>query len=254
MMKRIGKIYQSMLNETAVLVYKKGMSAYLKDNDPDKALKYLFISAYTGYGYAYGEIAIILYREKNEVDNARKWFKKAEASDALFPEAAYEYGMLKHLEDGEWENGLNYLLMAAKEGYAPAYGDIGIIAYLFQDETKEEAFEWFRKAEEADCLYPPAACYYGKLFIFNKDDWKQSIKYLRQAAEGEYAPAYGALGSVYYYWAEDIDEAERWFVKAEESGCLDASDAHTYGMLLIDDRGDIERGNYFLDRSEKEGY
>ena len=70
------------------------MELYLKENNFVAGLKYLFRAASEGYKKAYGEIGIILYREKNEIGSAEEWFMKAEKSDALFSEAAYHYGML----------------------------------------------------------------------------------------------------------------------------------------------------------------
>jgi hypothetical protein len=41
---------------------------------------------------------------------------------------------------------------------------------------------------------------------------------------------------------------------AEEAGCLHAPHAHDYGMLLIEERGDIERGTRYLDKAAEDGY
>ncbi len=69
-------------------------------------LKYLYKAAKAGYKKAYGEIGIILHREKNEADEAEEWFKKTENSDSLSPSAAYEYGMLIYFEKGDIEASL----------------------------------------------------------------------------------------------------------------------------------------------------
>jgi len=66
--------------------------------------------------------------------------------------------------------------------------------------------------------------------------------------------AYGELGSLLYQEKIDIDEAERWFKKAEEAGCLSAPDAYEYGMLLIEERGETERGKRYLDKAADDGY
>ena len=233
-------------------MFNKGISLYLDHDSPDEGLQYLLAVAKSGYKQAYGEIAIILYREKNKAAKAEEWFKKAESSNALFPAAAYEYGMLFYLEKGDWETGLNYLQQSAEQGYEPAYGDIGCILYLFKSEI-ENALEWFARADEADCLYPPAAYYYGLVLETEKEDSAKSIRYFRQAAEGDFELAYGELGSALYF-REEIDEAENWFKKAEEADCLLAPNAHLYGTLLIEKRGDIERGNYYLDKAAEEGF
>jgi len=46
------------------------MQLYLEEENYIAALKYLFRAAKAGYKKAYGEIGIILYREKNETDKA----------------------------------------------------------------------------------------------------------------------------------------------------------------------------------------
>ena len=234
-------------------IYNRGMQLYLEEENYVAGLKYLYKAAKAGYKKAYGEIGIILHREKNEADEAEEWFKKAEKTDSLFPSAAYEYGMLIYFKKGDIESCLNYLFQSAKQGCELAYGDIGTILYLEKNEINE-ALEWFKKAEEADCLFAPAAYYYGLLLVVEKGEWSQSLKYLQKAAREGYEMAYGELGSVLYLEKNEVDEAEKWFKKAEEAGCLHAPHAYDYGMLLIEERGDIERGNRYLDKAAEDGY
>ena len=247
--KRKGTIKQS----SATAAYKRGMDLYLQNNNPTSALKYLLKAAKAGYRKAYGEIGIILNREKNEPDKAEEWFIKAEQTDSLFPAATYEYGMLFYLEKDDWETGLKYLLQSANQGYELAYGDIGIITYLYK-EMIDEAEKWFRKAEASDCLLAPAAYYYGLLLIIDKENWADSLKYFQKSAEEGFELAYGQFGTILYLEKLDFDEAERWFEKAEKAGCLDAPQAHDYGMLLIEERGDTEKGNKYLKLAEEDGY
>jgi len=237
----------------AVDTYKRGMELYLQGNDPVSGLKYLLKAAKAGYRKAYGEIGIILNREQNEPEKAEKWFKKAEKSDSLFPAAAYEYGMLFYLEKGDWETGLKYLLDSANKGYELAYGDIGIITYL-EKEMINEAETWFKRADISDCLFAPAAYYYGLILSIEKGKWGESLKYLQKAAEEGFDLAYGQLGTVLYLEKSEIDEAEKWFKRAEKAGCLLAPHAHDYGMLLIEERGDTERGNLYLEKATEDGY
>jgi len=233
--------------------YEHGVKLYLENDDPESALKYLMNAAKSGYTKAYGEIGIILNREKNVPDKAEEWFTKAEQTDSLFPAAAYEYGMLHYLEKNDWETGLEYLLQSASQGYELAYGDIGIITYL-EKEMIGEAEEWFKKAESADCLLAPAAYYFGLLLFLDKGNWSESMKYFQKSAEEGFELAYGQFGTILYLEKLDFDEAERWFEKAEEAGYLDAPQAHDYGMLLIEVRGQIERGNEYLKMAEENGY
>jgi TPR repeat protein len=241
-------------NQSSVAaVYEYGMELYFQNNDPTSALKYLIKAAKLGYQKAYGEIGIILNRELNEPDKAEKWFIKAEKSDSLFPAARYEYGMLHYLSKEDWETGLTYLLESANQGYELAYGDIGSIVYTYK-ENIDEAEKWFKKAEQSDSLLAPAAYDYGVLLWLGKDSWEESFKYFQKSAEEGFEPAYGQLGTILYLEKLDIDEAEKWFERADKAGCLDAPQAHDYGMLLIEERGEIERGKKYLKMAEEDGY
>ena len=234
-------------------IYRRGIDLYLQQNNAAAALECLLKAAKAGYKAAFGEIGIILYREQNKPTEAETWFEKAEKADSLFPMAAHEYGMLHYLENGNWKKGLGYLFQSAKYGCELAYGDIGIILYLEKGEINK-AEKWFKKAENANCLFAPAAYYYGELLVLEKGEWDQSLKYLRKAAKEGYELAFGQLGSVLYLEKGEIDEAEECFKKAEKADALLAPYAYDYGMLLIEERGDIEGGNFYLDKAAQDGY
>lgn len=159
-----------------VALYELGMNQYLKKGDYLASLKNLKKPAKLGFKKAYGEIGIILYREKIDPEEAEKWFIKAEKEKILDPPAAYEYGMLYYLEKGDWETGLKYLQLSADLGYELAFGDIGAILYLETDKT-DEAEAWFEKAVNADCILAPAAYYYGLLLMLEKNKWNESLIY-----------------------------------------------------------------------------
>ena len=93
-------------------IYQRGMQLYLEEENYVAGLKYLLRAAKAGYKKAYGEIGIIMHRERNDADEAEKWFKKAERADSLFPSAAYEYGMLIYFKKGDIESCLNYLFQS----------------------------------------------------------------------------------------------------------------------------------------------
>jgi len=69
-------------------IYQRGMQLYLEEENYAAGLKYLLRAAKAGHKEAYGEIGIILYREKNWADEAEEWLKKAEETGALSPSAA----------------------------------------------------------------------------------------------------------------------------------------------------------------------
>jgi len=125
--------------------------------------------------------------------------------------------------------------------------------YREKNET-DKAEEWFKKAEKAGSLFPAAAYEYGMLFYLEKGDWKTGLKYLLQSAKQGCELAYGDIGSILYLEKNKINEALEWLKKAEEAGCLFAPHAYDYGMLLIEERGDTERGNRYLDKAAEDGY
>ncbi len=234
-------------------LYEHALDLYLDENKPDEALRILSKLAKAHYKRAYGEIGVILYRERHDVEKAQEWFLKAEKKGALLKEANYEYGMLHYLENGDWESGLKYLLRAAEQGYELAYGDIGAIFYLYESNI-DQAERWFEKAVDAEALLAPAACYYGQLLKFEKDEWERSKKYFKQSAEEGFEPAYEEYASILYLDKIDVDEAEIYFKKADAADCLTAPHAHNYGELLIKERKEFEKGKRYLDLAEADGY
>lgn len=234
-------------------LYEKAIDLYLNENKPDKALRILLKLAKIRYKKAFGEIGVIIYREKHDVDKAEEWFVKAEKAGALLEEATYEYGMLHYLEKNDWETGLSYLFKAAEQGYEPAYGDIGTILYLYKSDIND-AERWFEKAEKIDFLLAPSAFYYGQLLMLERNEWEKSKKYFKQSAEEGFDLAYAEYASILYLDKIDVDEAESYYKKAEERNCLPAPHAYNYGELLIQERNEVERGNKYLDLAEADGY
>ena len=167
--------------------------------------------------------------------------------------ALYRRGIDLYLRQNNASAALECLLKAAKGGYEAAFGEIGIILYLEKGKINK-AEEWFKKAEKANCLFASAAYYYGELLVLEKGEWDQSLKYLRKAAREGYELAFGQLGSVLYLAKDEIDEAEECFKKAEKADALLAPHAYEYGMLLIEERGDVEKGNFYLDKAAQDGY
>jgi len=234
-------------------LYELALDLYLNENKPDDALRILLKLAKVRYKKAFGEIGVIMYRERHDVKNAEKWLVKAEKVGALLEEATYEYGMLHYLEKNDWETGLSYLFKAAEQGYGLAYGDIGAILYLYKKDINE-AERWFEKADKEEVLLAPAAFYYGLLLMLERDEWEKSKNYFKQSAEEGFEPAYAEYASILYLDKIDVDEAEAYFKKAEEKNWLPAPHAYTYGELLIKERNEVERGNRYLDLAKADGY
>ena len=241
------------LSRNNAALYERALDLYLNENKPDEALRILLTLVKASYKKAFGEIGVILYREKHDVDKAEEWLVKAEEAGVLLENATYEYGMLHYLEKGDWETGLSYLFKAAQQGYELAYGDIGTILYIYKSDI-DEAERWFEKAEESEALLAPAAFFYGQLLMLERNEWEKSKKYFKQSAEEGFDLAYAQYASILYLDKIDMDEAETYFKKAEERNCLPAPHAHNYGELLITERNEVERGNRYLDLAEADGY
>lgn len=234
-------------------LFEQALDLYLNKNQHGEALRILFKLAKDGYKKAFGEIGIIIYREKHDLKIAEEWFTKAEKIGALMGAATYEYGMLHYLEKDDWKTGLNYLLKSAEKGFELAYGDIGIILYLYKSDI-DEAEKWFKKAEQEDVLLAPAAFYYGELLFIERGEWEKSKKYFKRSAEEGFEPAFAEYASILYLDKIDVDKAEEFFKMAEKANFLSAPHAHNYGELLIKERNEVERGNKYLDMAAADGY
>ena len=178
--------------------------------------------------------------------NAFELKKLADKGDV---ESMYEYGMSLYLETPDYETALKYLLKAASYDFEPSYGDIGII--YMEMNNPETAEKWFIKADEANCLFPPAAYEYGMLICFEKNDDEKALEYFIAAADGEYEPSYCQIGTIFYY-KNDLTIAQEWFDKAEKADCLFAPAAYDYGMLYLEKGNDDKALEYFITAAEGE--
>lgn len=233
-------------------MYDYGVFLYLETPDYETALRYLFDAASKGYTLSFGDIGMILYREKNDIVGAEKWFKKAEKANCIIPPVAYEYGMMIYLEKGDCEKALKYLYKAADENYELSFGVIGSIFYREKDDI-ETARKWFEKAEKVNCLLGPAAYDYGMLTHFEDGNDEKALSYLYKAAEDEYKPSFGEIGSILFNYKKDIINAQQWFEKAEEINCLLAPTAYEYGKLYLE-KGDDEKALHYFILSANDGY
>ena len=242
----ITKKYKRTFFRNKTARYEQALNLYLNEDKPDEALEIFLKLAKKGYKKAYGEIGVIMYRENHQPDIAEEWFIKAEKAGVLFEEASYEYGMLHYLEKNDWKTGFSYFFKAAEKGYGLAYGDIGVILYLYRSDF-DGAESWFQKAEKYESLLAPAAYYYGQLLMSERHEFDKSKKYFKQSAEECFDLALD-LDKI------DVDEAEAYFKKAVEVDWLPAPHAYNYGKLLIEERNEVERGNKYLDLAKSERY
>jgi TPR repeat protein len=102
-----------------------------------------------------------------------------------------------------------------------AYGDTGTIIYLYEEKT-DEAEEWFRKAEAENCLFAPAAYYFGLLLWMDRANSTDSFKYFKKAAEEGFETAYGQYGT---QWVKS------WNISKTLQSCTHPSTAPIGGMV-----------------------
>lgn len=233
-------------------MYEYGVSLYLETPDYETALDYLFEAASRGYVLSFGEIGIILYNEKHDTVGAEKWFKKAASVNCIIPPVAHEYGMMIYLEKGDHEEALKYFYKAAEEDYELSFGVIGSILFRHTDDT-EAARRWFDKADKANHLWGPAAYDYAMLVYFEDEDDERALDYLYKAADDEYEPSFGEIGSILLNYKKNIEDAQKWFDKAEKRNCLLAPAAYEYGKLYLE-KGDDKKALQYLLRSAEDGY
>ncbi|WP_291322651.1 hypothetical protein [Desulfonatronospira sp.] len=118
----------------------------------------------------------------------------------------------------------------------------------------ETAEKWFAKAEKNGALTSSAAYQYGKLHYLEKYDWKKGLSYLLSSAEQGFELAYGDIGIILYMEKRDYNEAEKWFLKAEEKDVLLAPAAYYYGLFLQLERNEWEKSKKYLIKAAEEEF
>ena len=125
---------------------------------------------------------------------------------------------------------LRYLEMAALQGHAPAYYPL-LEAYsigtLSTSPNSKKAAIWGKKIVAVGGVEDIARV--GVYFLKhhdNAENARQGLRYLEQAAEKEYQPAYSALAGLYWNGARGIDPnpltALRWIEQSANAGDVDS--------------------------------
>ena len=94
----------------------------------------------------------------------------------------------------------------------------------------------------------------GIKYYFEKGDWETGLRFLFLSADQGYELSYGNIGIILYLEKGEIVEAEKWFKKAEEADALTAPNVYQYGMLLIQEKDETKKGQYYLDKAAEDGY
>lgn len=152
-------------------------------------------------------------------------------AEARKPEAQYQFGICLWEGIGissNRENALEWITLAAGQGYTPAQAWLGSLYLSWREE--EQARFWFEKAAlQGD----PRAMYYLSLIyiqgnIFGADPML-AFEWLKKSAENGFAEAMGRLGIMYclgHGTGKDHQAAMQWFQKAALKG------DHNAQMLL----------------------
>jgi len=165
--------------------YEYGMLHYLEKKDWKTGLRYLYKAAEQGHELACGDIGVILYLYKDDIDGAGSWFKKAEKYEFLLAPAAFYYGQLLMIERQEFEKCKKYYVQSAEQGFDLAYAEYASILYLDKNDVDKAEF-YFKKAVEVDYLPAPNAYNYGELLIEERNDIERGNMYLDLAKSDGY--------------------------------------------------------------------
>ena len=207
-----------------------------------------YVPAQNDLGVIYGQIgerALIVGDEPGIMNfkQAQKWF--TEAGGQGNPTALFNAGLVCKLfadltmnstEDIDlYSRVVSCFKMAAKQNYAPAQNDFGMI---YQNglwgvvKNLEKALELFKKAATP---YPDTASPFKNGYapaqhnlaityangIGVKQDFKEALKWFQKAAEQGVAESQFSLGLSYYKGdgvKQDFKEAANWYQKAAQQG------------------------------------
>jgi TPR repeat protein len=86
----------------------------------------------------------------------------------------------------------------------------------------------------------------------NKPD--EALQILLELAKVNYIKAFGDIGILLYRENNDAENAEKWFIKAENNGGLFEEAAYEYGMLHYLEKNDWETGLSYLLKAAEQGY
>lgn len=165
-------------SENGIVGYKK---------DPEKQFENMLLAAEKGYPEAMENVAK-LFEEKDDPQNAIKWFKKA-----------------------------------AEFNMADSILQLGIYYYLGNDIEKDydKSFELFTKAYELDEYLDNINYWLGISYRFGEGVEKNPLKAIEHFEEDGSKYAFDDLGQMYYYGEgveKDMEKAREYLTKAANAG------------------------------------
>ncbi|KAF9550485.1 hypothetical protein EC957_000159 [Mortierella hygrophila] len=232
-------------------MYRKGDGVEMNQGEADRwDLK----AAEGGFSASQNYIGLRYFQVRNYTE-ALRWYRKAaeqgdrEGEFRLGAMHYYGHGTRKNPQEAE-----KWMRKAADRGFTPAATGMGIIC--LEQERYREAMTWCLMARED----PISEYHIGCLFRYGFDvlpNYVAAMEWFQRSAKKEYGLAESAIGWMYRNGvgvSEDLEEAEKWYRKAEEHGDLDA--ANELAMALSD-IGAIEEGfniGNLLEKAEEKGH
>jgi TPR repeat protein len=149
--------------------------------------------------------------------------KRALSSDPDNPRYRFQYARALY-RAGDYAEAAKQYRRAAKQGYAPAGGGLGLIYSDGKGVPKDyaTAVEWLRKAANLD--FAIAQHKLGRAYAYGlgvQRDPTEAMRWFLKAAAQGYAPAQCKIGEMYHFGKgvqKDDAQAMEWFRKAAAQG------------------------------------
>ena len=213
--------------------------------DGEQAFRWFMKAAEQGYAIAQYQASKYFTDSTGETCSKsyqKNWLKKA--ADSGNPLAQYELGIFSSEEIlgkeifgesnepiSQIQKKINWLVMSAIQGYAPAQIKLGNYyqyGYGLKQDNKKAVIWYFKAALQG---YSRGQYYLGKC-LYNgigvQQNFEKALKWLHSAAIQEDINAQFDLGTYYLNTADKKDEkanlaeAAKWYLKAAEQGNVDA--------------------------------
>lgn len=218
------QVWQAAQNGDANAYYWLGCFYYQGEGTKQnytEALKYFQKAANNGDAYSYAWIAKIYYYGNGCAQNyeeAFKWFlKAANAGQTVvygWLGSVYYEGKGCNKNYGE---AIKWFKKAAENGDTRAY--VGLGASYMQLKQYSEALPWLKKA--VDNNESLAFFWLGIYYSFVQQNYQESYKWMKKAAESDIHDAYGHLARMYLTGmgtSQNPTAAFKWANKAVENG------------------------------------
>ncbi|KAK8840428.1 hypothetical protein M9Y10_030633 [Tritrichomonas musculus] len=223
--------------------------------DVNKAIQYYSFSAKENFSNAQYNLGRIYYDDEyaiHDIEKAIYYFSLA--ANQNNPDALYRLALIYQ---DDIEKYINYLQLAAENGYEPALNDL--FAIYSSDEfglkNISKSSQYYKQASNSidpkvhyslGCIF-----YYG---IYVEKDIEKSIYHYKRAAELHSCISQYNLGAIYLngleYIKPDIDKSIYYFSLAAEQNFVDAQ--FTLGMIYSKIVKNISKSIYYYEAAAKQ--